>query len=54
MEDFFSFLELCLGDVLLKSHSGGEFWSRKGAKVWNIAHAGIFGYICCNLINAHN
>ena len=54
MEDFHWFLELCAGDVLLKSHSGGEFWCRQGAKVWILAHADIFGYICRNLINVHN
>ena len=32
----------------------GRILCRQGAKVWSIAHAGIFGYICCNLINVHN
>ena len=54
MEDFYWFLKLCAGAVLLKSHSGGEFWCRQGAKTWSIAHDGICGYICCTLINVHN
>ena len=54
MEDFYWFLKLSAGAVLLKSHSGGEFWCRQGAKTWSIAHDGVCGYICCTLINVHN
>ena len=37
-----------------KSYSGAEFWCKQWAKIGSITHAGIYGYICWNLISLHN